>query len=450
MERVFDLEDAAAGQAGRLRRYLSAVTATLGHKDREQPFTDYCSGLLLPGERKSVEPIAAKIAPTRAASAHQSLLHLVGNAAWSDEAALQAVTEHVVPALQRHGPISAWIIDDTGMPKKGHASVGVSHQYCGNLGKRANCQVAVSLSVANDFGSIPVAYRLYLPKTWTEDDARRTRAKIPVEIAFATKAQIALSQIKAAHDSGIPLGVVVADAAYGNDTSFRDGVEHLGMQYCVSVQKSTTVWANGKMPLAPVRKAAKHGRPMTRLQRTKDHRPQNVEDVALSLSPSDFHEISWREGTRETLTSRFASVRVRSAHRDEQREHARNEEWLLIEWPSGEDMPRKYWLANLPTNTSCTSLVRTAQTRWRIERDYQELKDEIGLDHYEGRGWRGFHHHATLCITAYGFLVLEKSAAAAGDFSPCENVRDVVAATIAECLPARSSSYRPRGASGAC
>jgi SRSO17 transposase len=246
-----DLASDSGGSEGRFNTYLDALTATLGHADRAAPFQSYCTGLLLPGERKSVEPMAARLEPERVQATHQSLHHLVAKADWSDEAMLSVVRNQVLPAIEQHGAINAWIVDDSGFPKKGIQSVGVARQYCGQLGKQDNCQVAVSLSVANDHASLPIAYQLYLPEAWANDPARRRKAGVPEDIVFQTKPQIALAQIRAALLAGVPSAVVLADAGYGVDTGFRDGITELGLRYVVGIQSSTTLWPPGQAPLPP-------------------------------------------------------------------------------------------------------------------------------------------------------------------------------------------------------
>ena len=391
----------------RFAGYVEALGAVLGHADRQQPMHDYCLGLLMPIERKSVEPMAAVTAPAQVAAKHQSLLHFVGNAPWSDAAMLDKVRELVLPVIERSGPIEAWIIDDTGFPKKGRHSVGVTRQYCGQLGKQDNCQVAVSLSLANRDASLPVAYRLYLPEDWAKDQGLRRKAKVPQEIAFQTKPEIALAQIKAARAAGLPEGVVLMDAGYGNDTELRTAITALGMSYVAGIAATTTVWPPGAAPLLPQTRSGR-GRPQTRLQRDGEHQPISVKALARSLPKEAWQTVAWREGSAERLSSRFARQRVRPAHRDATLSQPRAEEWLLIEWPQDETEPPKYWFASLPEDIAFDRLVDLAKLRWRIERDYQELKQELGLGHYEGRGWRGFHHHATLCIAAYGFLISER------------------------------------------
>ena len=309
----------------------------------------------------------------------------------------------VLPAVERHGPIEAWIIDDTGFPKKGKHSVGVARQYCGQLGKQDNCQAAVSLSIANRQASLPVRYRLYLPQEWADDAARRRRAYVPEEIVFETKPEIALEQLRWACKAGLPRGVVLLDAGYGNHTNLRTQISALGLSYAAGILSNSSVWAPGTKPLPPKRWSGR-GRPPTRPRRSAKHKPVSVKQLALALPRRAWQTIGWREGSAAPLSSRFARVRVRAAHRGKL--HA--EEWLLIEWPKGEKEPTKYWLSTLPRDIAFERLVDLAKLRWRIERDYQELKQELGLGHFEGRGWRGFHHHATLCIAAYGFLISER------------------------------------------
>jgi SRSO17 transposase len=415
--------------------YVEALVEVIGHADRAEPLRDYCLGLLLPVERKSVEPLAAVTAPSRVAAKHQSLLHFVGQAPWSDAAVLARVREWVLPAVERQGPIRAWIIDDTGFPKKGKHSVGVARQYCGQLGKQDNCQIAVSLSVANDVASLPIAWRLYLPEAWAEDAELRRKARIPPEIVFQTKPRIALAQLRQAQAQGIAPGVVLADAGYGNDGGFRTGVSELGLAYAVGIQSSASVWRPGQGPLPP-KPWSGQGRPPSRLRRDAEHQPVSVKALAATLPPEAWQVVTWREGSNAELKSRFAARRVRPAHRDVNRSEPHAEEWLLIEWPEDEVEPSKYWLSTLPAQTSISELIDLAKLRWRIERDYQELKQELGLGHYEGRGWRGFHHHASLCIAAYGFLV-----------SLRETLPPSAAARAASRqAPGLPDDYRPRGA----
>jgi SRSO17 transposase len=418
----------------RFAAYVEGLVSVIGHADRARPLRDYCMGLMMPCERKSVEPMAAVTAPARVAAQHQSLLHFVGEGRWSDEKVLAKVRETVLPEIQRHGAIEAWIIDDTGFPKQGRHSVGVARQYCGQLGKEDNCQVAVSLSLANGHASLPVAYRLYLPQEWTTDHARLRKAGVPEDIAFKTKHEIALEQLRWACEAGLPRGVTLLDAGYGNNSALRADITALKLMYVAGILSNTTVWAPGKRPL-PAKKWSGRGRPPKLLQRDAKHKPVSVKELALGLPNHAWRTVKWREGTAERLSSRFARVRVRVARRDFKLAESRPPEWLLIEWPAGVDEPTKYWLSTLPEDIAFSRLVDLAKLRWRIERDYQELKQEVGLGHFEGRGWRGFHHHATLCIAAYGFLISER------ETIPPSEPRS------ARVLPASaiSDGYRPRG-----
>jgi SRSO17 transposase len=375
--------------------YVGAVTSVLGHAGRRVPCRWYCAGLLLPGARKSVEPMAARMEPGRVQAAHQSLHYVVAQSEWSDDAVL--------------GAVRALIVDDTATPKNGTHSVGVARQSCGQLGKQEACQVAVTLSVANDHASLPIAHRLYLPREWAEEPDRRARAGVPEEMVLQTKPQIALGQLRAALEAGVTAPAVLADAAYGTDTDFRDGITALGLPDVVGSQSSTSLWPPGAEPLPPKRWRGR-GRPPSLIRRDAEHQPVPAKAIALALPKLAWRRLTRREATHAPLVSRCAAVRVRPAHRDDHRATVRPEEGCLIEWPVGEPEPTKYWLSTLPANTTRRTLVDTAKLRWRIERDHQALKQELGLGHYEGRGWRGFHHHATLCIAAYGFLIAEREA----------------------------------------
>src|SRR5215470_12486712 len=372
--------------ANRFASYVGELTKVVCHADRGKPLRDYCSGLLATEGRRSVEPMAAVTAPAHVSAQHQKLLHFVANATWSDEQMLAKVRELVVPSMTRRGPIEAWIIDDTSFPKQGRHSVGVHHQYCGQLGKQANCQATVTLSIANHHASLPIAYRLYLPRAWADDKARRKKAHVPASIRFKTKPQIALEQIRAALLAGVAPGVVLMDAGYGNNSILRRAIAALGLTYVAAILSTTKV--------RPVRE--------------DDPKPPrvSVEALALGLPKRAWRTVAWRAGTNKKLRSRFARMRVRVAPIRGESRFA--EETLLIEWPKGEAKPTKYWLATVDPEMPLRELVDLAKLRWRIEHDYRDLKQEIGLGHYEGRGWTGFHHHGTLCIASYGFLISER------------------------------------------
>lgn len=417
-------------------RYLDHVSAGLGRSERKTGLKNYCQGLMLPLQRKSMEPLAAAIDPYHVCACHQSLQHFVADSPWSDEGVLSRVQSWVLPKMDAaHRGRVFLIADDSGIPKAGSHSVGVAPQYCGQLGKTANCQVAVSLSIATEAASLPVKYRLYLPPPWTADRSRCEAAGVPEDVEPATKPQISLAQIQAAQAAGLPGEVVTGDAGYGDDTDYRDGITELGLLYVLGIKPGTTVWAPGTGPLPPKPWSGRGKRP-TRLRRDEAHQPVTVKALAMSLPASAYRKLTWREGTNTKLSSRFAAVRVRPAHRDYRGDVPRDEEWLLIEWPQGEPEPTKYFLSTLPADTSRQELVTAAKIRWRIERDYQELKQEFGLNNFEGRNWRGFHHHATLCIAAYGFLVGER----------LDQGGDIKKNAVIGTPPALPENYTPRGA----
>jgi SRSO17 transposase len=417
----------------RFEDYVSRLGQAVGHADRREPLRAYLTGLLLAGERKSVEPMAAKIDPLHVRARHQSMHHFVASAPWQEKSLLAAARDHALSQLERHGAVAAWIVDDTGIPKKGRHSVGVSRQYCGALGKQDNCQVAVTVSLANSTMSVPCVWHLYLPEAWCRDVARREAAGVPAEIEFRPKWQIALAQIDDLLADDLPLAPVVADSGYGNITEFREGLTARGFSYSVGVTKTTTVWPEGTEPQSPRhRKGVGRSRPLPR--RSPRHQPLTLLKLARQLPAKAFRTLCWREGTRGTMRSRFALCRVRAAHRDDWKSTPRPQEWLLIEWPNEEAEPTKYWLSSVPKTATAEELARLSKLRWRIERDFEEMKDELGLDHYEGRGWRGFHHHGALCMAAYAFLAAERAR-----LSPPE--------PLAFLRPARlPKGFRPRGA----
>lgn len=415
--------------------YMMHLAEGLGHADRHLGLSGYCTGLMLPLSRKSVEPMAARVDPLHASARHQSLHHFVAKAQWSDPELLSRVAQWVVPVMDLSSG-GWWIIDDTGFPKKGAHSVGVTRQYCGVLGKQDNCQVAVSVSLACEQGSLPVAWQLYLPRNWAEDAIRRKKVGIPEDIEFATKPQIALQQLRNLLEQGAPRHCVLADAGYGIDYVFRQGLSDLGLDYVVGITSAVVVWPPGVEPLPP-KPYSGTGRPPLVPRRTTQRQPVNVKTLAHGLSDSAFQNISWREGTNERLTGRFAALRVRCAGSNVGKARLLPLQWLLIEWPAGQAEPEKYYLSTLPETAALNDLVRAAHMRWRIERDYQDLKQDLGLGHYEGRGWRGFHHHATLSIAAYGFL-MAKRLRAGSDGSGKKNF-------IERQVPAVSKDYVPRG-----
>lgn len=423
-------------EAERFEEYLRRLYEAVGHADRRAPLKAYVSGLLLPGERKSVEPMAAKIDPRRVRAQHQSMHHFVASARWDAAAVLRIARDHALGQLERHAPVGAWVLDDTGMPKKGRHSVGVARQYCGQLGKQENCQVAVTISLANTVMSVPAAYRLYLPEEWAQDRERCAAAGVPKEVKFQKKWEIALAEIDSLLADDLPRAPVVADAGYGVATEFRKALAARKLSYAMGVSAEVSVWPPGQQPLAAPAWSGR-GRPPKLLRRSDTQRPLSVLELAKHQPVREWRVVRWREGTKGAMNSRFLMVRVRIAHRDYWRSEPHDTEWLLVEWPQSEPEPTKFWLSNVPANVDLADLVRLVKIRWRIERDYQELKDELGLDHYEGRGWEGFHHHGVLCIAAYAFLAAERAR-----LSPPEPLAFLRAAP----LPRR---FRPRGAARA-
>jgi len=422
--------------ADRFDGYLRHLAEGLGHADRAPGLKGYCMGLMLPLTRKSIEPIAASVDPWHVSARHQSLHHFVAKAAWSDEDMLRRVRDWVMAKMGLEGG-GYWIVDDTGFPKKGRHSVGVARQYCGVLGKQDNCQVAVSVSLASPTASLPVTWQLYLPQDWAADAERRQRAGVPETVQFLTKPQIALQHLDRLLAEGLPRHCVLADAGYGVDAAFRRRLSTLGLPYLVGITSAVSVWPPDVEPLPPKRYHGR-GRPPVQPRRTAKRQPVTVKALAQALPAHAFHTVHWREGTNQRLSSRFAAVRVRHAGGNHGRARLWPREWLLLEWPVTATEPEKYYLSTLPENATLEELVQSAHQRWRIERDYQELKQEFGLDHYEGRGWRGFHHHASLCIAAYGFLLTERLSG----HRPSSQKN-----SIRRQAPAVPADYTPRGRS---
>jgi len=387
-----NLMNAAAER--RLSGYFDRIGALLGRKGRRESFALYAQGVLGDGERKSIEPIAARACtdPARADAEHQRLLHFALDAPWSDndvrcEAAryaLEAMTAHA------HEPVDSWIIDDTGFLKQGKHSVGVQRQYTGSAGKTTNCQIGVSLTVATRTEQVPIDFALYLPETWTEDRARRREARIPDDIQFATKPQLALRLLQRAVDNGVPPGLVLADQAYGTAREFRQGVREMGLHYGVAVDNRTVVMVFDK------------------LGRRRDEIISIIDLAHRIDAQGGFRRCTWRQGTEKNLSARFALRRVVPAYDGAHGIEKREAVWLLIEWRDDEDEPANCFLCSLPGRLTKKQLVRRVMQRWRIERTYQDLKDELGLDHYEGRRFPGWHHHVSVVLCCYAFVIAER------------------------------------------
>jgi SRSO17 transposase len=398
----------SVSQSKRLASYLDGLNHTAGHADRVAPMQNYIRGLMLPIERKSVEPMAAQLAPGNVGRMHQSLHHFVAEACWSDASVLAAVRNKVLPVLTRRHRPAAWIVNELEFPKRGMHSVGVTRQRCDEICREENCRVAVSVSVATTVASFPVTYCLYLPKNWTEDRTRRQLTGVPEKLTFHTKFEIAIEQIRSLMKEQVPCAPVVANATYGHNDQFRARLEAMGLVYCMGVQPSALV----RLPsftASPPETRRRAGRPSKQARRDEQRPQLSVRDLASCLSEAELHRVSWHEGARVARYSRFARLRVHVAQTGNQ-QHCEQpaKKWLLIEWPTTAREPTQYWLSNLPESVSLQQLVSTAKMQGVVERDEKVLKQELGLSHYEGRNWRGFHHHATLCIAAYGFLLIER------------------------------------------
>lgn len=388
-----------------LSAFIADMTVDMGRPERRAAMGHYITGLLLDGERKSVQPMAARLVddPAQADAMRQRLSDCVTLSPWSDSELMR----RLALKFERELPeIEALVLDDTGFPKKGQLSVGVARQYSGTLGRTDTCQVAVSLHLAGAKGSGCIAMRLYLGEEWAADKVRRAAAGVPEDVEFRTKWEIALEQLDAALAIGVRRHVVLADAGYGDATEFRTGVEERGLHYIVGVSGVPTIWRPGVVPEVP--KSQTVGRPSTRPKAKQD--PVCVSDFALELKAKEFRSVSWREGSKGQQRGRFYAARVYSAERHTKKTRpALKPIWLVIEDTSEEKRPFKFYFSNLPESTSLKRLVRLTKLRWRVERDYQELKGELGLDHFEGRTWRGFHHHVALCSVAHGFLALRRA-----------------------------------------
>ena len=383
------------------------MTVGMGRSERREAMMAYVTGLLLDGDRKSIEPLAARLVDdvSEIEGMRQRLQQCVSMATWSDD----EVRRRLALKLDCELPgIEAFVIDDTGFPKKGTHSVGVQRQYSGTLGRTENCQVATSLHLAGEQGSGCVAMRVFLSEQWIADKKRRALTGVPEDVVFETKPEIALGQLKQALAWGVGKHVVLADAGYGDSTSFRDGLSLLGLRYLVGVAGNHHVWPPGSNPRAPKNEPGKPGRART-THRDGNRKPRSILEVATNLDHDAYQKVVWRDGSRGRQSGIFAAVRIRSAERRTKGRPPGDEQWLLCEWPAGAKTPQKFYLSTLPADVSIRTLVRFAKLRWRVERDYQEMKQEIGLDHFEGRSWRGFHHHATLCAVAHGFLALRRA-----------------------------------------
>jgi SRSO17 transposase len=391
---------------GRLRDYAARFAPDFPQSKPARWAGVYLHGLLADGERKSIEPLSRRVALPPGLTGNdpeQALQQFVGQSPWDDRKVLtryRALTaDHFASAD------GVFIVDDTSFPKRGRHSVGVSHQYSGALGKRANCQVAVTLHYASPRGHFPLALRLHLPESWTADAERMDAAGVPDEFRTpATEGEIALELLDGTRAEGVAGGVVVADAGYGSSGAFRDGLAARGLGYIVGVQPETVVFGQQPTWVRPPR-GRRRGRPPARWLLAPDSpRPVAVGDLAGRLR---LRRVSWRQGTKGRLSARFAWARVWPAADWHRGLRVRpTPVWLLVELR--DDGEVRYALSNLPEQTTRSEAVRLWKQRWRVEQGHQQMKEELGLDHFEGRSWRGFHHHAAMVLLAYGFLLLER------------------------------------------
>jgi SRSO17 transposase len=388
-------------QLARVRRRLEEFAAemfeAMTRTDQRRWGGVYLRGLMLDGRRKSIEPMAARLED----GDEQCLQQFVSQSPWSAE----AVRERLARRMSAEIAPEAWVLDDTGFPKFGRMSVAVARQYCGALGKIANCQVGVSISAVTPQASCPIDWRLFLPAEW-DDDPRRAACRVPDEVRHQPKWKLALEMIDELVGWGITPLPVLGDAAYGDITELRLGLEERALDYVLDVKGATSALAEDAEPERPAwsgngrRPAARYRRPFSTLAA-----------LARAAGPDARVEVCWREGTHGPMTSRFVALRVRPANVKLRNADPGAElavRWLLAEWPDGNDAPTDFWLSNLPADTPIEALVALAKLRWRVEHDYRELKDALGLDHFEGRSWPGWQHHVTLVSVAHGFLTLER------------------------------------------
>jgi SRSO17 transposase len=386
----------------KLESFLADVVLLMGRKERREHAEGYLRGLLMDGERKSIEPMASRMLDGNV----QALQQFVNQSPWSSEKVRASLARKME---QEFVPEAYWIIDDVSFPKQGEHSVGVARQYCGALGKTANCQVAVTLDLGTEESSTPLDWALYLPEKWVQDPVRRKEAGVPEEITFKTKPELALGLIDEVKAWGLQDRLVLTDSGYGDVYEFRQGLRNRGLNYVLQVSGGLMAWTEDPHPAEPPMKRG--GKiPRKRFYANDFPPPRSLGQIAKDLPSQSWKKVTWREGTQGPLSSRFARVIVWMANGLVQGKTMEEpSEELLIEWPEGDKEPWKFWLSSLPPHrTSFRGLVRKAKGRFRIEQDYEEMKGELGLDHFEGRSWQGWHHHVTLVTLAYAFLTLEK------------------------------------------
>jgi SRSO17 transposase len=385
------LKTTEIGTPGRLEDFFGRIDSHLKDSRKRESFAMYACGILGDGERKSAEPIAARSCadPEEVHNVHHKLLYFLGRSVWDDRAVRLEAARYAIEAIERREPITAWIVDDTGFLKQGDDSVGVQRQYTGSAGKITNCQIGVSLAVASSSEHLPLDFELYLPECWANDPARREQARIPDEVTFKTKITLALEMIERARKAGIAGEIMLADAAYGDSSEFRNGVRRLGFDFAVGIQSNVRV---------------------VRLDRRDriNEKTETVAELVQRLGRKAFRKLTWREGTGSKLSSRFCFLRVKTTHDDGIPISEREPLWLVAEWLDGEEKPTKFLLTTLARRMSRKQIVRICKERWRTERMYEDLKGELGLDHFEGRSFPGWHHHVSVVLCCYAFVVAER------------------------------------------
>jgi len=400
MEAVFAPEMPAVGARERLVAFVEEVSEGLGQVGRRENALLYVRGLVEHGGRKSLQPTLFRLGED--AARYESLQQFLADSPWDPALLVRACAERVAPEIG----VVAWVVDDTGIVKDGKHSPGVKRQYSGTLGKIGNCQITVSVHAVGERGTLPLGWALYLPEEWCEDGARRRKAKIPEGVSFQTKPELARALAGWAAGWEIPRAPILGDSAYGDDTAFRTGLHECELEYVLAVSPSVGVFGP-ETRFAVLERSGKRGRPPTVPR--PDRKPESVRALAEGLPAEAWQTLACRTTPAgEQVESRFAFVRVVAAHAVTRDYLLPRWEWLIIEWPEGEEAPSDYWLCNLPEDERRERLARLARLRWTIELDYRQLKGELGLDHYEGRSYLGLHHHCALVSCAHAFLTLER------------------------------------------
>jgi SRSO17 transposase len=398
---VEEMVGVAPAVVDRLAEFFADVASGLVRSEQRWAAEYYARALMMEGARKSLEPMVARMGGTSVE--YEALQHFLVDSPWDPEVIDRAVAERVCAVIE---PM-AWVLDDTGVPKYGGHSPGVKRQYSGTLGKIGSCQIAVSLHAVSTKGTVPLGFRLYLPEDWCADPIRRREAKIPADVAFATKPTLGGDLVARAASWKIRRAPVLGDQAYGNDAKLRTRLHHDGIDYVLSVGPECGIYAPGTVFAVPPRTPGSRGRPPTVLRTETE--PRSITELVAGVDPDAWQTVAFRDIDGRQLHSRFAFLRVIAANPVDQLHQEPREEWLIVEWPEGHEHPSDYWISNLPADTEPEQLARLARLRWMIELDYKQLKGELGLDHYEGRSYPGFHHHCSLVTAAHGFLTLERA-----------------------------------------